>query len=170
MAQVAPPRRGDRRTLFRLSLVELAPGVQVVEVEYGVEDEEVAPVRLAAPDRVVGEEDDVAALNRHVNDRRVLGQLAALVEQAGDEQIARLAVAQHDARAHRGRDDVRIVARLLFAQGQSFPDFRARLFGYLGGRSSLHNVRVARGAASRLALRLAAAAPPAPSAPRARHA
>src|SRR5205085_7653815 len=64
-----------------LLLVEFPPGVQVVEVEYGVEDEEVAAVRLAAPDRVVREEQDVAAPRGHVYDRGVLRYLAAAIEQ-----------------------------------------------------------------------------------------
>ena len=53
--------KGDGREPFRGSgfvitvrsfLVKPAPGAEAVEVEDGVEDEEVAALRLAAPDRV----------------------------------------------------------------------------------------------------------------------
>src|SRR4051812_36374851 len=113
----------------RLFLVELAARVEAVEVEYGVEDEEVAPVRLAAPDRIYREEQDVTAARRHVNDRRVLRYLAAVVEQARDEQVLHVRIAQHDARALRGRDEVWVVTRLLVRDGDGLPDFGVRLFG-----------------------------------------
>src|SRR3954469_15328741 len=107
-----------------LPVVKLAARVEAVEVEYGVEDEEVAAVRLAAPDRVYREEQDVARARGHVNDGRVLRYLAAVVEQARDEQVLRVRVAQDDARALRGRDDVRIVPHLLRRDGDGLPDLR----------------------------------------------
>ena len=63
-------------------LVKFPAGVQVVEVQDRVEDEKVAPLSLSAPDRIVGEEDDVPPLDRHVDYRRVLRDLIATIEQA----------------------------------------------------------------------------------------
>lgn len=67
--------------------LELPAGVQVVEVEDGVEDEEVGSPGLAAPDGVVGEEDDVAFLDGDVHNGGVLGDLLSAFEEARDEKV-----------------------------------------------------------------------------------
>src|SRR3954462_15056643 len=43
-----------------LSSIQLSPRVQLIEVQQCVEDQEIAALRLAAPDRIVREGDDVS--------------------------------------------------------------------------------------------------------------
>src|SRR5208283_2684674 len=74
-----------RSSLFR---IELSPGIQVVEMQDRVEDEEVAPDRLAAVHGVVREEHHVSLLHRRVHDDRTLRDVGAAVEQARGEQVA----------------------------------------------------------------------------------
>ena len=67
---------------FSLLRVELAPGVEIIEIQYGVEDQEVASLCFAAPYRIVREQYHVPAAYGHVDDRRVLRNLASAVEQS----------------------------------------------------------------------------------------
>src|SRR5262245_19239250 len=113
---VNPGVRISVRTANRRSaLIKFSSGVQVVVVQDRVEDEEVASVRLAAPDRVVREEDDVALVDRNVDDHRPLRDLGAGVEQARDEQIAGVTITHDDPRTLAGRDDADAIPQLLLA-------------------------------------------------------
>jgi len=87
--------RPSRRSA--LSSVQLPPRVQPIEVQQRVEHQEVAAFRLAAPDRVVRKRDDVPFVERHVDDRRVLRDFAAVFDKARYEQVARIRVAEDDA-------------------------------------------------------------------------
>src|ERR1051326_9470121 len=77
--------RGGRGSTCRppdppgLPRVELSSGVEVIEVQQRVEHQEVAAFGLAAPDRVVREDDDVPLLERDVDDGGVLRDLAAVL-------------------------------------------------------------------------------------------
>src|SRR5579871_3294723 len=66
------------RNLFR---IDLSPGIQVVEVQDRVEDQEVAPDRLAAIHGVVAEQHHVPLLERDVHHDRTLRDVRAAVEQ-----------------------------------------------------------------------------------------
>ncbi len=65
----------------------------MIEVEDGVEDQKVTALRLAAPERVVGEQHDMPLIERHVNHCGVLSKIAAAVKQTGYEQVFGVAVA-----------------------------------------------------------------------------
>src|SRR5436309_4916510 len=76
-------RRCDKSMESRLCIIEGllliqdAPRVQLVEVEDGIEDQEIAPVGFAAPDGVVREEHHVPLVVRDVDDCRVLRDFAS---------------------------------------------------------------------------------------------
>ena len=90
-------------------------------IEDRVQHQEVAAVRLAAPDRIVREKHDVSLLNWYVDDHRTLSDLRAAVEQTRHQQIARVAVAEHDARALCWRNDVDAIAKLFIANRRCLP-------------------------------------------------
>lgn len=73
----ATPFAGAASALLR---VQLSSGIQVVEVEDGVEHEWVGPEGLAAIDRIVGEQYDVPLLHRDVDDDRPLRDVSAAVQ------------------------------------------------------------------------------------------
>src|SRR5205085_398945 len=78
----------------------LAPDVQVIEVERGVEEQEERALRLVSPHRIVGEQDDVPAPDWHINDGGPVRQLLSAREHAAYEQTLLIArKAEHDARA-----------------------------------------------------------------------
>jgi len=60
--------------------VFVGAGVQTIEVENCVIDQEVAALRFPAPHRIIGKKHDVASIHRNVNDGRVLGDLARSIE------------------------------------------------------------------------------------------
>src|SRR6266404_5393865 len=64
-----------------------AAGVEVVEVEHGVEDEKIAAHCFAAPHRIVGEKNDVAFAVGNIHDGRLFGDLVAAGDHAAEEQI-----------------------------------------------------------------------------------
>src|SRR6202162_2029250 len=145
--------------------LRLLAGVQVVGVEDGVEDEEVGCPGLAAPHGVVGEEDDVALPDGDVHDGGVLGDLLSTFEEARDEEVRGVAIAQDDARAFLRRDHVGVVALLFVGQRQGFPGLGFRLLGGLGESAAGRTVGVFGGAAAGRALAFvggaaAAASPP----------
>ena len=61
--------------------IELPPRVEAVEVQDRVEHHDVAADGLAAIDRVVGEEHDVALPHRDIHDHRPLRDVGAAIEQ-----------------------------------------------------------------------------------------
>src|SRR5262245_19419310 len=84
----------DMKHLGRLDVessstgVQFSSGVQTVEIQKGIEDEEVTPLGFAAPDRVVRKQDDVPFVERDVDHRGVLGNFAAVFDQTRHEQLA----------------------------------------------------------------------------------
>src|SRR5437763_8746971 len=110
-------------SLFR---VEFPSGVQIIEVQYRVEDHEVAADRLAAVDRVVGKQHDVAFLDRHVDYSDTLRDLAAAIEQTGDEQFVLIAEAQRHPRPEFRWRDVERRTPLLLRRQRVLPRTRGR--------------------------------------------
>ena len=89
---LSPPRCSSGGGLL---LIQLPPRVQMVEIQDRVEHQEVAALRLAAPDRVVREQHHVALVERRRRSTAgVLRDLAAAIEQARHQQVARVGVAQ----------------------------------------------------------------------------
>jgi hypothetical protein len=66
----------------RLLYIDFTTGVQVIEVHDRVEHQGIRSECLTAIDGVVGEQDDMSLLNRHIDDYRALRDVAAAVEQA----------------------------------------------------------------------------------------
>ena len=66
-------------------------------VQDRVENQEVGPAGLAAPDGVAGEADDVVLLERDVDDGRVLRDLPGALDEARDRELPGVAIAQDDA-------------------------------------------------------------------------
>src|SRR5712692_4057361 len=64
-----------------------AAGVEVVEVEHGIEDQEITAHGFAAPHGIVGEENDVALAVGKVDDGGLLGDFAAAYDHATEQQI-----------------------------------------------------------------------------------
>src|SRR5438477_8593525 len=62
-----------------LSCVQLPPCIQAIKVQHRVEDEKVTALGFAAPDGIVREDDDVPFVERHIDDGRVLRDLAAVL-------------------------------------------------------------------------------------------
>src|SRR5438270_2854630 len=77
---------GDLDVGSRLTGVLFSSGVEMVEMHQRVEDEEVAALGFAAPDGIVRKEDDVPFLERNVDHRGVLCNLAAVFDEARHEQ------------------------------------------------------------------------------------
>jgi hypothetical protein len=86
--------RGRRRFASR---------IQMVVVERGIEQKHETPLRFLAPHRIVGKEHDVAATERHVDDRWSARQFRASRQHAADPQIFLVSEAQDDTRIKRGR-------------------------------------------------------------------
>src|SRR5262249_18334195 len=107
--------------------IELSADIQAVKLQDRVQDETVAAPGLGPPDRVVREEHHVALLDRHVHHGRMLRDLLAVVDEARDEKILGVGVAQHDARPLGGWDDEDRVALLVVGQGHGLPELRLRL-------------------------------------------
>ena len=103
---------------------EPGSGRQAVEAENRVPDQRMAADRLAAPDRVDREEQDVPLAERRVDDRGALGELAAVVEQARDQQLVGVAEAHQRARQESLGDDVGIAPQLLARERQRSPSAR----------------------------------------------
>src|SRR5215218_4060357 len=83
-----------RAASIALPQIELPSRVQAVVIEDRVQHQPVAALGLAAPDRVVREEDHVAFLDRDIHDHRTLRDLGTGIEETGDQQVARVAVAE----------------------------------------------------------------------------
>src|SRR5208282_860403 len=79
-----------------LFLGELAAGVEIVEIQDGVEHERVCAARLAAVDRVDGEEDDMAVPGGNIDYGSVLRDFVAAFDKTGDEQVFGVGVAEND--------------------------------------------------------------------------
>src|SRR5439155_14338433 len=105
------------KSTVRSLRIQLPSSAELVEIQNRVVNQEVAAERLASPDWIVREEDDVSLVERRVDDGRMLRDLAAVLDETRHEQIARVGVAQNHARARRGRDDVDAVAQLLVGDG-----------------------------------------------------
>src|SRR5713226_4413430 len=75
-----------------------AASVQVVEVEHGVENQEITAHGFAAPHRIVGKKNDMAFAVRNVYHGGLFGDFAAGGDHAAEEQIFFGGEAQNDAR------------------------------------------------------------------------
>src|SRR4249920_3313991 len=89
----------DCESRLALFVGELAAGVEAVEIQDGIEHERIGATSFTAVDRVDGEENDVAAARRHVDNSGVLGDFIATFDETGDEQFFAIGVAENDAGA-----------------------------------------------------------------------
>ncbi len=120
----------------------------------GVEHQRVAADGFAAPHRVAGEQQHVALAVARIDHGGALGHLAAVVEQAGDQQLVRRGEAQDHLGPLVRRDHPGIVARLFGVERRGLPwlDVGQRL-GFDGG-ASLGRVGVVRATAAGGALEI----------------
>src|SRR5204862_1137275 len=155
-APPAPPVLPDLRDLpdlpdlpdpSDLLRVHLPSRVELVEIQERVEDEEIAAFCLTAPDGVVRKRDHMTSFERHIDDCRVLRDLAAVLDQPRHEQVLRVRVAQDNARACGWRNHVDAVAELLIGDGHGLPHVGARLHRHLDAGPALRRVLIVGGAA-----------------------
>src|SRR5258707_1863020 len=78
----------------------------------------------------------------------MLRDFVAAVQQSRNQEVARVAPAQHSSWLLSGRNQATQIAALLFINRRGFPDFRVRWFGTLCGRPALHDVRIIERAAA----------------------
>ncbi len=90
--------RVNPRAVCALFRGQLAAGVEIVPVQDRVEDEEVAALRLPAPERIRREQQHVTIAGRHIDDCRSLRDLIATVQQSRNKQVAAVGITQHHAR------------------------------------------------------------------------
>src|SRR5947209_3460175 len=103
----------DKSAPSKFWLLRLSSGVQVIEIQDRVEDQEVAARSLAPPEGIWREEHDVPFIEWGVDHGGVLRDVVAPVEQSGNQQIARLTISQHYTRSLAGRNQTNQVATLL---------------------------------------------------------
>ena len=84
----------------------------------------------------------MAFVHRHVDDGRVLRDLVAGLDEPGDQQIASVGVAEHDARSRRRRNDIDAVAQLLVGDLRGLPHLDARLGWNVDARAPLWHVGI----------------------------
>src|SRR5438552_5502273 len=113
-----------------------AAGVQMVEVEHGVEDQEIAAHGFSAPHRIVGKENDVALAVGNVHDSGLFGDFVAAGDHAAEKQVffggeakddARLLIFGRNRKAGKVRQVLGNVEFLLV--GSAFDRFFRRLVG-----------------------------------------
>src|SRR5437879_4182078 len=75
-----------------------AAGVEMVEVEHGVEDQEIAAPGFAAPHGIVGKEDDVPLAVGNINDGGLFSDFVPAGDHAAEKQIFFGCEAQDDPR------------------------------------------------------------------------
>ena len=66
----------------------------MLEVQGGIEEERIAPLRLAAPHRIDGEEQDMALTIRCIDDGRAVCQRLAARQLPADKQVLLVRKAQ----------------------------------------------------------------------------
>src|SRR2546429_3762092 len=115
-----------------------APGVEAVEVQDGVQHHRIASPGFAAIDRVNGEQHDVAFARGRVHHGGALGDLVAALDQAGDEQVLAVGVAENHARPEGWRNHAETVAFLFVQHRRRLPGFGLALFRDLDSRSEEH--------------------------------
>src|SRR2546429_671219 len=115
-----------------------APGVEAVEVQDGVQHHRIASPGFAAIDRVNGEQHDVAFARGRVHHGGALGDLVAALDQAGDEQVLAVGVAENHARPEGWRNHAETVAFLFVQHRPRLPGFGLALFRDLDSRSEEH--------------------------------
>src|SRR5260370_10778298 len=76
----------------------VAAGVEVIEVERGVKNQEITADGFAAHHSIVGEKNDMGFAVRNVHDGGLFGDLAAGGDHAAEEQVFFGGEAQNDAR------------------------------------------------------------------------
>src|SRR5215813_12037921 len=74
-------------TYCSLLCIELAAGVQVVEVQDRVEHHEVAAFGFSSPDRIVREQHDVAAIKWDIDDCRMLSDVPTAIDKSRHQQV-----------------------------------------------------------------------------------
>src|SRR2546430_2924559 len=152
-----------------LLLVELPARIQIIEVENRIEDQRITSRRLSSPERIQREQDDVTALERRIDYRRMLRNLVAAVEQSRNQEVARIAPTHYHSRPLHRRNQANQIAALLFIDGRGFPGLaRGRRLGKFCRRPALDYIRIIDGASAGEALRPAAAATAASAAAAAR--
>src|SRR5689334_12144380 len=123
--------------------VEFSAGVQIVPIQNGVEDEERAAICLPTPEWIGSQQQHVTVAGRHVDDGGALGDLIAVVQQAGNEEIAIVGVTKHDARTLIGWNEPNSVASLFVSDRRHLPWFYSRgRIGILDGRTALRLVQI----------------------------
>src|SRR2546425_9716559 len=73
-----------------LLLVELSARIQIIEVENRIEDQRITSRSLSAPERIQREQDDMTALERRINYRRLLRNLFAAADQSRNQAGRRI--------------------------------------------------------------------------------
>src|SRR5712692_8105441 len=124
--------------------VERPARVQVVVIQNGIENEEIAALGLATPDRIVRKQHDVALVDRYIDDRRMLSDLVTRFHEAGHEKLLRIGIPQHHARPGSWWNDVDAVAQLLVGDRRGLPRLDVGLGWNLGTGASLRYVRIVR--------------------------
>src|SRR5437667_8907875 len=115
-----------------------AAGVQVVEVEHGIEDEKIAAHGFATPHRVVGKENDMALAVGNIHDGGLFGDFVAAGDHTAEEQIFFGGEPQDDARLLVfGRNRRAGKVRQIFGNVK-FLLARSALDGFFGWRSEEH--------------------------------
>src|SRR5215213_9381290 len=88
-----------------------AARVQVVIIQRRIEQQEKLALRLMAPHRVRRKHHDVSTTNRHIDNRRTVGQLIGTRKHAADQQVLLIVhKTQHDARSQLRRREERAFA------------------------------------------------------------
>ena len=77
----------DRPYRQRNSFWFFASGIQAVEVQDGVVNEEVAALCFGAPHWIVGKKDNVSTTDGNVDDGWMLRKFTRAIKQAGNQQI-----------------------------------------------------------------------------------
>src|SRR5262249_25070771 len=100
-----------------------AAGIQAIEVQDRVIDQEIAALCFAAPHWIVGKQNNVAAIDGNINDSGMLRDLTRSVEQAGYKQFLCVGEPKYDSGTKFGGDDGSVIPLLVVRQWQRFPWF-----------------------------------------------
>src|SRR5437773_3037049 len=87
------------------AFLQLSPRIQIVELQNRIQHQRITPDRLPAVHRIDREEHQVPLPSRRVDHDGPVRDLAAALEEAGDQEIALRCEAEHHARSLVRRDD-----------------------------------------------------------------
>ena len=68
--------------MFFLLFVQLSSRIQVIEIQNRVEDKKITALCFSAPERVIGKQHNMPLIKRHINDRCMLSNLIARLQQS----------------------------------------------------------------------------------------